>query len=216
MKRLIAAVMVLAAAAAVVSARPAQATIYEVVASGTAFRVGGQCPTNSGANTINIPQGESVNWKNCDAFDHNITWLNGGFTNKPLAASGGTASQVFNAAGFFNYYCSIHGKNAMSGQVVVTGNPPTQAPATSSTTVATTTTLKPTTTTASTVDLNGVFDEDETTTSSSSTSTSLLTELAGGEDDGGSGNGLMIALLLVAIAAVGGGGYYAVRKMRET
>lgn len=216
MKRVIAAVMLLASAAAVISAAPAQATIYEVHAEDFSFRNGGACGGQGNFN-IEIPVGETVHWKNCQNVAHNITWDNGGFQAKALAANGGTASQQFNTAGFFNYHCTFHlDQYAMNGQVIVKGNVPTVAPATTSTSVAPTTTIKPTTTTQSTLDLNGVFDEDETTTSSSSTSTSLLTELAGGEDDDGSGNGLMIALLLIAIAAVGGGGYYAVRKMRET
>lgn len=215
MKRLLVAIALVASCATFLGASPAKATIYEVHAEDFAFRNGGACGGQGNFN-IEIPVGETVHWKNCQNVAHNITWDNGGFQPKALAANGGTASQQFNTAGFFNYHCTFHvDQYAMNGQVIVKGNVPTVAPATS-TTVAPTTTLKPTTTTQSTLDLNGVFDEDDTTTSSSSTSTSLLTELAGGEDDGGNGNGLVILLLLLAIAGVGGGGYYAVRKMRET
>ena len=67
-------------------------------------------------NPITMKVGQQVNWKNNDSITHTAT-LEGQFNNviSPMSAQG--APVTMNAAGTFNYHCTIH--PGMNGSIVV-------------------------------------------------------------------------------------------------
>ena len=67
-------------------------------------------------NPITMRVGQQVNWKNNDSITHTAT-LDGMFNNviSPMSAQG--APVTMNAAGTFNYHCTIH--PGMNGSIVV-------------------------------------------------------------------------------------------------
>lgn len=173
--------------------------------------------------TVTINVNDSVKWTNNElATDHNVfsdetQQLRSAETLDP----GDTYTFTFGAAGTYNYYCTIHGKNQMSGQVIVQAAPTTtvttRAPATTMRPVATTrapaattssraTTSSIDTSTTSTLALETSTTEESTTTTSG--------DIAINTDDGGGTSGLAIAGLVVAILAVLGGGGYAIYRLR--
>ena len=67
---------------------------------------------------IVVDPGSTVTWTNHDDFTHNVTLPDG---TAPLTMRPGeTATHTFDAAGTFDYLCSLHPKD-MRGRVVVTG-----------------------------------------------------------------------------------------------
>lgn len=78
-------------------------------------------------NSVTIANGSTVTWRwnSCtgDGYGeevctaHSVTFDDGG----PSAASReeGTFARTFSAAGTYTYYCTSHGRTAMSGRVVV-------------------------------------------------------------------------------------------------
>ena len=58
-----------------------------------------------------------VAWQWSGAEDHTVTFDEGG-PNSP-AQSTGTFERTFTSAGSFTYYCTVHGRNLMSGTVTV-------------------------------------------------------------------------------------------------
>ena len=67
-------------------------------------------------NPVTVKVGQSVNWKNDDSITHTAT-LDGMFNNviSPNSAQG--APVPMNAAGTFNYRCTIH--PGMNGTIIV-------------------------------------------------------------------------------------------------
>lgn len=172
--------------------------------------------------SVTIAVNDSVKWTNNEiATDHNVY----SDETPQLRSSenldpGDTYTFTFGAAGTYNYYCTIHGKNVMSGVVVVqapaTTTPPTVAPVT--TTRAPATTARPTTTarvssTSSSTPTTETLAL-ETTTTEDSTTTTTGGDIAIETDDDG-GNGAVIAALVVAILGVLGGGAYAIYRLRS-
>ena len=68
-------------------------------------------------NPVTLKVGQQVNWKNNDSVTHTAT-LEGMFNNviSPMSAQG--APVTMNAAGTFNYHCTVH--PGMNGTIVVT------------------------------------------------------------------------------------------------
>lgn len=208
MKRLVAALAVLLACTA---APAGAATTWDVGLADTMFR-NGMCPSPAGNNIATIGVGDTVRWTNCDAFDHDIEWIQPGFPDPKVMQPADVVTQRFSKAGFYDYYCAIH--PTMQGRVNVTGQPtattrPPVAPGpttTAPTTVTTTTTTGPPVTIAPGV----------STTSSTvveTTTTTIDERPIASKDKGASAP--IVALLVVAIAAVAGAGVYALRRMRQ-
>ena len=74
--------------------------------------------------TVTIKKGGSVTWTNLDSAPHDVTatdasWKSGDAGNM---TTGATYTKMFDAAGTFAYYCTLHGTSAgagMAGKVVV-------------------------------------------------------------------------------------------------
>jgi plastocyanin len=66
--------------------------------------------------TLSIHRGDTVTWTWRDApTEHNVTGK--GFKSRTMAK--GSFSVRFNKKGTFNYRCTIHGKEGMTGKVLV-------------------------------------------------------------------------------------------------
>jgi plastocyanin len=187
---------------------PAQAAQVNVSIQGNNF--------NPPSVTINV--NDVVQWRNQDLVQHNVySDETPELRSEGNLGTNATYTFTFGRAGTFNYYCTIHGKADMSGQVIV------QAPATTTTRAPTPTTARPVVTTRATATtLRATTSSAETTTTETlaleTTTTEETTTTSGDiaintEDDGGS-NGLAIAGLVVAIMAVLGGGGYAIYRLR--
>jgi plastocyanin len=69
--------------------------------------------------SVTVSVGQTVQWQWAGSNAHNVTWVvSSGAANSATQASG-TYSRTFDTAGTYDYYCSIHGQNVMSGTVVV-------------------------------------------------------------------------------------------------
>src|SRR5262249_12794744 len=66
--------------------------------------------------TTAVPVGTTVTWTNRDDVPHNVVSTEKKFAS-PVLDTDERFSHTFDAAGTYNYYCSIHPK--MTGQVVV-------------------------------------------------------------------------------------------------
>ncbi|MGD1119290.1 MAG: cupredoxin family copper-binding protein [Dehalococcoidales bacterium] len=66
--------------------------------------------------TLNISIGTTVTWTNEDSVNHTVTSPSAGFDSGTLA-NGTTFSHTFNAAGDFEYHCTIH--SSMVGHIIV-------------------------------------------------------------------------------------------------
>jgi plastocyanin len=66
---------------------------------------------------ITVPVGTTVTWTNNDNFTHNVRF---GDEEPLMMAPGESVTRAFDAAGTFNYVCSLHATD-MKGSVVVTG-----------------------------------------------------------------------------------------------
>ena len=116
--------------------------------------------------TATVSGGDTVTWTNQTGVAHTVTRCtaaacnntDGGTGTGPAfdlsvaSANGSTASQSFNGAGTYNYYCKIHGFAVMHGTITVQAAAATTTTAGSTTTtaLATSTTTGPTTTTTAT------------------------------------------------------------------
>lgn len=67
---------------------------------------------------VTIAAGGQVTWTFNGAVAHNVTSSSGGFANSADQSSG-TYTVTFPNPGTFDYFCSIHGANVMSGSVTV-------------------------------------------------------------------------------------------------
>lgn len=66
--------------------------------------------------TITVPVGTTVTWKNRDQEEHTVTF-DDGFSYMRLTALGATANYTFTGPGTFSYYCDPHPE--MTGKVIV-------------------------------------------------------------------------------------------------
>jgi plastocyanin len=104
---------------------------YTVTAAAAGYTNGMATTTTTGAmvrissdftftpQTVTIPVGRSVTWRNADAIAHTST-SDAGVTpawNSPNIAAGGQYVRPFSTAGTFAYHCNIH--PGMTGTVVV-------------------------------------------------------------------------------------------------
>jgi plastocyanin len=110
-----------ATAALFVAAAPAQAANHDVVATYRVFT-----PAD-----ITIVQGDSVTWRNGDAFAHNVRFDDNSFV-APAApdSSAWSVARTFDTPGTYRYHCEAHGAAGgidMSGAVwvqpAITTNP---------------------------------------------------------------------------------------------
>jgi plastocyanin len=69
-----------------------------------------------GPDTINVPVGATVTWKNRDVIPHTVVSTDGVFKSK-VRDTDETFSYTFSKAGIYSYFCSIHPK--MVGKVIV-------------------------------------------------------------------------------------------------
>jgi plastocyanin len=69
-----------------------------------------------GPQTITVPVGATVTWRNADDIPHTSVSTDGVFKSKVMDTDE-KFSYTFTKAGTYPYYCSIHPK--MTGQVVV-------------------------------------------------------------------------------------------------
>jgi plastocyanin len=58
-------------------------------------------------NPLNVTVGTTVTWKNNDSTTHDSTAVNRSFATGSIAP-GGSASVMFQSAGTFQYFCTIH------------------------------------------------------------------------------------------------------------
>ncbi len=70
-----------------------------------------------GPHAVTVHVGDSVVWTNNDGFPHTVTFKDHSAGSKSLAR-GQTFTRVFDQAGSFEYFCSIH--PSMTARVVVT------------------------------------------------------------------------------------------------
>ena len=78
-------------------------------------------------NSVTVASGSTVTWRwdSCtgDGYgeeicsSHSVTFDDGGPSAAPR--DGGTFARTFGSAGTYTYYCTSHGRTAMSGRVVV-------------------------------------------------------------------------------------------------
>lgn len=96
----------------------------------TTTKAGG--PVNAGAsatikefafepNEIKVKANELVTWKNDGSAKHTVTASDGQAVSfkSPTMQPGDQFSFTFPAAGTYTYFCSVHGKDKMSGTVLV-------------------------------------------------------------------------------------------------
>ena len=88
-----------------------------------------------GTNPLIISINTTVTWVNNDDVDHTVTSVTGLFDSGVLSP-GQSFSFTFSQPGTFQYFCSLHGAESMSGTIVVTEDevpvsptpPPTASP----------------------------------------------------------------------------------------
>ena len=66
---------------------------------------------------LTIKKGDSVAWINSDSAPHTVTSDSGNEIGSGTLPTGGTYSHTFNAAGTFEYHCSIH--TSMKAKIIV-------------------------------------------------------------------------------------------------
>lgn len=69
-----------------------------------------------GPDTINVPVGATVTWKNRDDVPHTVVSTDGVFKSK-VRDTDETFTYTFSKPGSYSYFCSIHPK--MVGKVIV-------------------------------------------------------------------------------------------------
>lgn len=60
-------------------------------------------------------------WRGNGTIEHSVTFDDGSESQAPKRS--GTFTRRFSDAGIFTYYCSVHGRDVMSGKVTVTTAP---------------------------------------------------------------------------------------------
>lgn len=77
--------------------------------------------------TVRVSPGTEVTWVNRDGVPHNVQsdQFNERATQwdfrSDTVGGGGTVTYTFESAGTYEYYCTVHGQNAMCGVVLVGG-----------------------------------------------------------------------------------------------
>ena len=87
-----------------------------------------------GTNPLVVTQGTEVTWVNNDTVAHTVTSDTSVFDSGQIPA-GQSYMRAFTALGDFPYFCSLHGKQSMSGmvRVVSPSSQPTPSPSSPST-----------------------------------------------------------------------------------
>lgn len=57
---------------------------------------------------LTVERGTKVTWTNYDTAPHTVTSVSGTLLDSPRLAKGESFSFIFNSAGAFDYYCTIH------------------------------------------------------------------------------------------------------------
>jgi plastocyanin len=172
---------------------------------------GGLDPKN-----LSIKVNDTVTWHSADGLPHNAT--SPGF-DTVLFNGAADGSHRFDQVGVFDYYCSIHGAQAMSGRITVEAPPPTTAttrrppPTTATTrpapatTAATTTTTQAATTTSASSSTTTSTSTTSTTVAGSSTTDDRGDEVAISDEDSGGGGGgsgrVVLGALVLGLGLVG-------------
>ena len=86
---------------------PAKATKTEVVIGNFNFS----------PKTFTVPVGATVTWTNHDNVPHVVTSANNQFQKSPVLKAGQSFSNIFDTAGTYSYFCSIH--PPMRGKIIV-------------------------------------------------------------------------------------------------
>ena len=91
-------------------------------ASGTTVKIPkdsmGRGPQAYGTNPLVVAPGTAVTWVNEDSVAHTVTADDGSFDSKYINP-GSSWSHAFDKPGKYPYYCTLHGKETMSGAVEV-------------------------------------------------------------------------------------------------
>ena len=74
-----------------------------------------------GPSTLTITAGTTVTWQNGSVATHTVTSDAGSSLtyDSGNVGPGGTFSQTFNTAGTYNYHCTFHVANGMTGTITV-------------------------------------------------------------------------------------------------
>lgn len=67
---------------------------------------------------VSAKVGQVIGWTNKDGAPHSAT-LESGECRTPNLGNGASAGLVFSQAGTYDYFCSVHGKESMSGSIVI-------------------------------------------------------------------------------------------------
>jgi len=78
----------------------------------------GKGPAAFGENPKVIKPGTHVTWTNNDSVAHTVTSDSGAFDSK-FIMPGKSWSHTFDQPGKYTYYCTLHGKQSMSGTIEV-------------------------------------------------------------------------------------------------
>ena len=94
--------------------------------NGTGVGDGDDSMVNIGDNffnpqSANVPIGTEVTWTWTGGAPHNVTFDDNSLTNSSTQ-NAGIFAQTFDSAGTFTYFCAVHGRAVMSGEVMVTSN----------------------------------------------------------------------------------------------
>ena len=72
---------------------------------------------NFSPKTFTVPAGATVTWTNHDNVPHVVTSADDQFKKSPVLKAGQSFSNVFDTAGSYSYFCSIHPR--MTGKIIV-------------------------------------------------------------------------------------------------
>jgi plastocyanin len=70
---------------------------------------------------LSVDAGTTVTWEWAGDAPHNVTWIGPGAPAASATQTTGTYQRVFDAAGTYDYYCTVHGTptSGMRGTVTV-------------------------------------------------------------------------------------------------
>lgn len=70
---------------------------------------------------VTVDAGSTVTWEWTGSSPHNVTWVGPGAPAASATQTTGTYDRMFDAAGTYDYYCTIHGTptSGMRGSVTV-------------------------------------------------------------------------------------------------